>query len=397
MTTQQFGFALFKYFPHGGLQRDFLKFTDRALVRGHRVRAYAPDWSALPDPWHERAGVEFVTLARTGHFNHTRDASFCRALQREQARRPVPVLLGFNKMPGLDAYYAADSCFLAKAYAQRPRCYRWLPRFKRYVALERAVFGVASKTQVLSISDRELALYQQYYQTPELRCHRLPPGIERDRVASLRTPAEQAQLGLVTRASLGLAAGERLLSFIGSGFRKKGLDRALQAFAALPPALRAKVRLLVAGADHAAPFQRLAQRLGIDQRVIWSTAGRDDIPGCLAASDALLLPAYDENTGTVILEAMLSGVPVLVTANCGYAPYVVTEEAGLVCPEPFVQMLLNEQLQTLLTSPQRERWRANGLAAGSSDRWFGLADAVIDVLEALAAGSTVPATVNHDP
>ncbi|MEM1437234.1 MAG: glycosyltransferase family 4 protein [Pseudomonadota bacterium] len=384
MSGVSFAFALFKYFPHGGLQRDFLKFTRTALERGHRVRAYAPDWDQAPADLAGAAQLDLVRIERRGWTNHARDAAFARAVLRHHAAAPTDLLFGFNKMPGLDAYYVADSCYVAKAHAQRSRGYRLLPRYRGYAALEQAVFAAAAPTRILAISARELAIYQQVYGTPSSRCLLLPPGIEPDRVALNRSPEQEAKLINAVRADLGLTPGERLLCFIGSGFRKKGLDRALRAFAALPAAQRDSLRLLVAGRDKAAPFQALARQLDIADRVIWATAGRDDIPACLAASSGCLLPALDENTGTVILEAMLSGVPVLATANCGYAHYLSDYDAGLVCPEPFQQHTLNAQLEALLDPAAQARWSANGRAAGSDPRWFQLSDSVLDELERLA-------------
>ena len=34
-------FGIFKYFPHGGLQRDMMRIAAEAVRRGHRVTVYA--------------------------------------------------------------------------------------------------------------------------------------------------------------------------------------------------------------------------------------------------------------------------------------------------------------------------------------------------------------------
>ncbi|WP_163066577.1 glycosyltransferase, partial [Acinetobacter baumannii] len=60
--------------------------------------------------------------------------------------------------------------------------------------------------------------------------------------------------------------------------------------------------------------------------------GRSDIPRFLLGADLLIHPAYNENTGTVLLEALVSGLPVLVTDVCGYAHYIAEADAGRVLP-----------------------------------------------------------------
>jgi hypothetical protein len=122
---------------------------------------------------------------------------------------------------------------------------------------------------------------------------------------------------------------------IGSGFKTKGLDRSLKALAALPAELRARTRLIAIGQDEPRPFLAQVRQLGLADRVE-ILKGRDDIPRFLLGADLLIHPAYNENTGTVLLEAVVSGLPVLTTAACGYAHYI--EDAGPAvsfrCPLP---------------------------------------------------------------
>ena len=71
-------------------------------------------------------------------------------------------------------------------------------------------------------------------------------------------------------------------------------------------------------------------------------------------------PAYAENTGTVLLEAVVAGLPVIVTDVCGYARYVAEAGAGEVVPTPFSQEAFNQQLQQMLLA-DKSGWREAGL------------------------------------
>ena len=68
------------------------------------------------------------------------------------------------------------------------------------------------------------------------------------------------------------------------------------------------------------------------------------------------MPALDENTGTVILEAIVSGTPVLTTENSGYSNYVVESGMGNVVSLPFEQNALNRSLEILLKDIDKEDW-----------------------------------------
>ena len=81
-----------------------------------------------------------------------------------------------------------------------------------------------------------------------------------------------------------------LLLFIGSGFIKKGLDRALLALKALPADLYERCHLYVLGRDNAEPFKRMAIRLGVADRAKAEPGGPAG-PARLPRADGTLRPA----------------------------------------------------------------------------------------------------------
>ncbi|MCH8258281.1 MAG: glycosyltransferase, partial [Proteobacteria bacterium] len=129
---------------------------------------------------------------------------------------------------------------------------------------------------------------------------------------------------------------------------------------ALPESVKQKTRLIAIGQDAPGTFQRIATRLHLKNHVE-ILRGRDDIPRFLLAADLLVHPAYVENTGTVILEAIVSGLPVLATAVCGYANHVTDARAGELVASPFRQGTFNKLLLDMITSEKREAWKKNGL------------------------------------
>jgi UDP-glucose:(heptosyl)LPS alpha-1,3-glucosyltransferase len=248
-----------------------------------------------------------------------------------------------------------------KLLAERSWLSRLAPRYRHFLQYEEAVFSPQADTRILMISPRQKAIFQRLYGTPETRIQLLPPGIARDRMAGDDAAGLRASL----RHEFALDEEDRLILCIGSGFKTKGLDRSLQAFAALPEPLRSRTRLIAIGEDNASGFVDQARQLGIGDRLT-ILRGRDDIPRILQGGDLLLHPAYYENTGTVLLEAVVAGLPVLTTDTCGYAFHVLQADAGRVLESPFLQPELNAGLAEMLVSSQRGEWRRNGIAYGRS-------------------------------
>ncbi|MDR0996891.1 MAG: glycosyltransferase family 4 protein [Zoogloeaceae bacterium] len=364
-------FILYKYFPFGGLQRDFLRIALACQRRGHEIAVFTLKWEGeIPD------GFDLAIAPVHAFFNHRRNERFSAWVEARLQQRPADRVIGFNKMPGLDFYYAADPCFAEKARTLRSPLYRLSARYQHFAAYEQAVFAPRAKTRILMISATQKPFFIAHYQTPEKRFAMLPPGLSRDRLA----PDNADEIRAEVRREFGLAEDDRLVLQIGSGFKTKGLDRSLLALAALPDALRRQTRLFAIGQDNPTPFIHQARRLGLSEQVRFFP-GRGDIPRVLLAGDLLIHPAYHENTGTVLLEALAAGRPVLTTAVCGYAHYVEESQGGIVLPEPFAQPALNAALADLLgDAARRQQLGAQGLAAARAADWYSMPERAADLI-----------------
>lgn len=338
-------FTLFRYFPYGGLERDMLALAQLMGMRGHEVTIYCRSWEGTkPD-------LPVVLLPGRAMTNHGNNAAFARRFLAELPA-DVDAVVGFNKMPGLDFYYAADVCFAEKVYGERSWLYRLTSRARSSLAMEAAVFGRGADTQVLMISRAESLIYQKYYQTPQNRIHFVPPGINR----AGGVPADYEKIRPELRQRYGLAPDDILLMMVGSDFKRKGFDRALQGVAALSKELRSRVHVWVAGQDKPQFLEGLAGQLGIADR-LKVLGGRDDVAQLLWSADMLLHPARSEMAGLALLEAMIAGVPVIATEVCGYAHYITEHGMGEVinaeAADSTIASAIQRQLQT-----SREDWVA---------------------------------------
>ena len=178
-------------------------------------------------------GFHVHLLPAHGLRNFVRYRSFIRLLQQALTRHPVDAVVGFNRISGLDVYYAADPCFRQEHVENKPYYVRFLARYRFFMHQEEAVFGAASKTLVLMISDLQLKYFKKYYGIDDARIRMLPPGISKDRMA----PANRAEVRAGLRQEFGLTDDNILLLSVGSGFDMKGFDRGLLAVAALPAEL----------------------------------------------------------------------------------------------------------------------------------------------------------------
>lgn len=370
----KFAFCLIKYFAYGGLQRDFTRIANVCLDRGHEIDVYSALWQGDKLP-----GMNISVLPANGFTNHGQRESFIKNLTTHLATKRYNAVVGFNKLPGLHVYFAADPCFAEKAYS-KSFFYRMTQRSRSNLRLEQAVFGKESFTQILSISDRQKELYIKHYHTPLERFHILPPGIAKDRIVPPPPREKRNQM----RSELGINENHRVILMVGTGYQRKGVDRAIIALSSLPPSLREKTRLLIIGDNKLKPYIKLAKKSGVSNHVVF-LGGRTDVPRFLAISDILLHPARIENTGTVLIEAMASGLSVLATDGCGYGFHILNANAGMLIPSPFRQEMLNKMLADMLTSVKMTQWQQNGRKYVENSDVFSLPGKAADIIEQAAS------------
>ena len=349
----KFAFIIFKYFPFGGMQRDMLRTANELVARGHSVEVFTLNWQGeLP------TGIKVHVLPQNGWFNFTRYQHFIDATFAMIHQGQFDYIFGYNRTPGLNAHFAADPCFIERAHKQRNWLYRLTPRYRWFAACEKAVFSNELAVQILAVSLTEMPHFQHWYGTQTERFHFIPPYLSLERFALQDKTAMRAHL----RKAFDFGADDFVYLLTGSGFAMKGLDRAILAMAALPKELLKNTRLVAVGQDNPKQFQAMAKKLSLSVHVIVSK-GRSDTPQLMQGADVCVHPAYRENTGLVILEAMASATPILVTESCGYAHHVTEADAGLVSSTPFNQVNFNQQWLTMRTATefQRHQWSNNGL------------------------------------
>jgi len=365
-------FCLHKYFPYGGQQRDFKRIALACQQRGHQIVVYTFAWQGEKCP-----GFEVIIVPKRGISNHTRNRYFSRWIAAHRAKHADDLLVGFNKMPGLDIYFAADVCYAAKTAKEKGFFYKLTPRYRRYLQAENAVFSPQASTEILTLTPQQRTEFIDYYQTPAARFHLLPPGIDRQ----LFLPHQRTELREINRRAQGFTDETFFLLQVGSDFRRKGVQRSLDAIAAMPQALRERVTFWVVGSDNPSNYQKYAERLGISAQVEFYQ-GRDDIPQLMAAADLLLHPAYQEAAGIVLIEALASGLPVICTAVCGNAPYLCAAGNGIVIPEPFNQKVLNQALVSALNEPdKRLQWSQAALDYCDQHDIYSLPERAADIIE----------------
>jgi UDP-glucose:(heptosyl)LPS alpha-1,3-glucosyltransferase len=348
-------FGIVSLFPGGGLQRDCVEIARMVRDAGCDVVIYTARLTGTM-----RTGdVPIVVIPNAAKTNHGRHQRFAVDFL-SQASRCFDLIVGFDKLFGLDVLYCGDRSIHYRLL-KHPYLHL-LPRYRTYSRIESDSFKRGQKTRIMMLSQQQWIEYLGAWQTERERVLELPPTLSPSRckpqcrVAGVREKLRR-QLRVERNAWIWLAIGVQP--------RTKGLDRVLRALRHFP-----RATLLIAGLnDNDVAAERaagLVRRLGISQRVIW-LGHREDIERVCAACDVLVHPARYDTTGTVILEALVNGLPVITTSACGYAKHVHAAGAGIVLEDPFDFKLFLTAIKDMADSARRSAYSAAGIAYGRNE------------------------------
>ncbi len=147
-------------------------------------------------------------------------------------------------------------------------------------------------------------------------------------------------------------ASRPIVLFVGSGFARKGVKEYLHILSRIDAPFTAFV---VGKEKHLKQYRRLAETLGVGERIIF-TGPRKDVTTFYAASDIFLFPTHYEPFSNVVLEAMSYAIPTFTTRQNGAAE-ILPKEYVMENPDDAnviekIEALLNDENR--LTDAKRQ-------------------------------------------
>lgn len=219
----------------------------------------------------------------------------------------------------------------------------------------------------------------------QIRAELLQAGVPSERICVIVNGVDTSEFhpGPARRTALGLPEEVPLALFAGDiRTPRKNLDTVLKALVSATG-----IHLAVAGETAGSPYPALSAELGLAARVHF-LGYRWDIPDLMRASDLFVFPSRYEACSLVLLEALASGLPIITAATAGGSE-VVTQDCGVVLPDPNDAAALADALCRMTGSP--ERMAAQGRAAravAEKHTWTDMANDYLQVFEGLKNAKT---------
>lgn len=363
------------FYPHiGGVESHVLTLSERLVRDGHDVTVYTSNYEDLKE--HEIFhGIKIIRIKQLASFFSTPITPGIKKIVAEGDHDVVHA----HTPPPLSAYYTAKACRRSKfPFVVTYHCDLELPRIIGKITtaiyqrtLSRYTFKRADKiivhTKTYGATSRTLWKFEEAV---------IPSAINPERFSEEIDPTE-----IKNRHTL---EGKKIVLFVGRLVYHKGLDYLIDSAKFMPKDVRF---LIVGSGDYSDKLRRRAKDRGVEDKVIFT--GRvafDDIPKYFAACDIFILPSISrlEAFGLVVLEAMASSKPVIVSKIPGVMELVTDGQEG-VHTEPMNAEDLAEKIKLLLSDPMlRKKMGENGRSKVLKDfTWDKVAKQIEEVYEQL--------------
>jgi len=184
--------------------------------------------------------------------------------------------------------------------------------------------------------------------------------------------------------------GKKVILFLGRIHPIKGLDILAKAFSIISE-YRENVRLVIAGPDengYESKIKSILKKEGILNNVIFTGMLSGNIKfAALIRADIFIIPSYSEVRSITALEAMICGLPVIITKQCDF-PEIGKYKAGMII-EPDINQLVRA-FNYLLNNPKLcKEMGENGIRlVKESFTWDKIVNQMINLYEEVIYRST---------
>jgi UDP-glucose:(heptosyl)LPS alpha-1,3-glucosyltransferase len=239
--------------------------------------------------------------------------SFALMAPKVVERYSCDVVMSFSRITRQDIFRSGGGphrAFREKMMRQSSLARRLWYRLSLYhhsiLALEKWQVGPQGCHRIIAVSEQGRREMVDYYDLPEDKVLVLHNGVDHQRFH----PRLRFTQGKTLREELGIPTESQVVLFVGTGFRRKGLDRLLPLWRS--PELQG-VYLMVVGDD----AKLSSYRRVFANRTTLFLGAQKRIEDYYAAADLFVLPSTQEAFGNVVLEALASGLPVVTVPEVG--------------------------------------------------------------------------------
>ncbi len=316
-----------KFNPFGGAERFILR-TIEGLKNSHiDISVISETWQTPKNQQSTEFSNQIINVPVIGNSRSSQLKSFQKSINNILKTHHFDLIQSHERLLGADIYRLGDG--IHAAWVDRLSKYKpwyqrlWLkidPFHRHIIATEKKMAEDKNLTFIANspLVKREL---MDWYNVPEQQITVIENGINTQEFLP-STPLAK----MTAKSNLKLSNTKPLVLFVGSGFERKGAFHLVNAMALLP-----NFQAMIVGHDkQLKKLKRLVEVLNLEDRV-HIVGPQYDVKPYLQAADIFCLPSIYDSLPNALLEALCSGLPVVISDGIGIAEKVISKNAGILC------------------------------------------------------------------
>ncbi|KKO19064.1 MAG: hypothetical protein DCC43_02680 [Candidatus Brocadia sp.] len=336
----------------GGVESYVWNASKQLLDRGHEVHIFAH--RSCPDPdkrliFHRIPAITFWSPLKYWTFAVNAPKII------KNSAIAFDLIHGFTQTLSQDIYRVGGGChwdYMMHTYplmqSRLGKIFMCMnPRHFSLLLLEKIIFKKKCYKQITCISEQCKGELIRHYQLSPDDIEVIYNGVD----VKVFTPHNRPIYRDRIRAQYAITPDEVLVLFVGSGFKRKGLRHVINALSLFGASQ--KIKLLVVGRGNVREYQRFAKKKGVLDKLVFAGVCKH-IHEIYAAGDIFIFPSEYDAFGTACLEAMASGLPVIVSSASGVSEIVTHGEDGFTVRHPIDAEEIAKYLRALLNKEARE-------------------------------------------
>jgi glycosyltransferase involved in cell wall biosynthesis len=309
-----------KFTPFGGAEIFIQRASSSLSKQGITFFIISENWKWNPE---KIKNFHFLKVESKGLFRFQKFLSFHNSVMKIIANNNFDLIQSHERITGIDIFRLGDGVhaawldrlkknrsWLKRAWLNIDPYHRKVINTERKMAADENIFFVANSNLVKS----EL---KKYYKVSDSRIKIIENGIQTTQF-ELISPSKKIEAKL----ALGLDPKLPVVIFVGSGFERKGAFELVKAIKLLN-----NFQAIIIGQDK--KIKKLKALANSEKILV--TGPQLNIKKFLGASDIFCLPSIYESFSNSALEALCSGLPIVVTKDVGIATCLNIKKVGVLC------------------------------------------------------------------
>jgi UDP-glucose:(heptosyl)LPS alpha-1,3-glucosyltransferase len=272
-------------------------------------------------------------------------STFVKALAKHLSENHYDLIHSVLPFDFVDVYqprggtYAETILRNIASYQNKPiETYKKLTAFTNFrrstlLRAERKLATQSNGPVIAVLSEYVAKQFKKHYGTNDKRIMIIPNGVKTDKQVN-KEQTEKLRTKILTELNISQTDKPVLFLFVANNLRLKGLAPLLKAMSEVTNNnTEHKSYLIVAGNGKVQKYRHIAEKLNIHNKVVF-LGYIENIQNALSIIDVAVLPTFYDPSSRYILEALVTGKPVITTKFNGATDLFVDNRHGKVIDTP---------------------------------------------------------------